>query len=136
LVIAACSGGSVEPRSVAWSWDPCGLAPLQEVSAAFGEPATAESSPAADECRYTVDGTLVRVIVLSDADTCEGTRRSMTALGSTVSAPPDAQNGVFIIEPEGDLLVCDPQVTYLLTAGGRSNELLALAVLLPSERSD
>jgi hypothetical protein len=79
---------------------------------------------------------LLRVIVLSDSDTCEGTRRSMTALGSTVSAPDDAGDGVFVIEPEGDILVCDPQVTYLLVAGGRSNELLALTTPLPSERSD
>lgn len=136
LLIAACSGSSVEPRSVAWSLDPCGLAPPQDVSAAFGSPATAEPSPVADECRYTVSDTLMRVIVLSDSDTCEGSRRSMTALGSTVSEPLDAPNGVFIIEPEGDVLVCDAQVTYLLTAGGRSSELLSLATLLPSDRSN
>ena len=133
---AACSSGVAEPRSVAWSWDPCGLAPLPEVSAVFGTTATAEQSPAADECRFLVDGALLRVIVLSDSDTCEGTQRSIAALGDTVSTPAGAPRGVFLIEPKGDVLVCDPQVTYLLTAGGRSDELLALAATLPSERSD
>ena len=136
LAIAACGGTDAEPRSVAWSWDPCGLAPLPEVSAAFEAEAAAVASPADDECRYDVDGTLLRVIVLSDSDTCEGTRRSMTALGSTVSAPADAPSGVFVIEPEGDVMVCDPQVTYLLRAEGRSTELLALAQTMPSDRSD
>jgi hypothetical protein len=136
VVIAACSGGDTAPRSVAWSWDPCGLAPLQEVAAAFGTPAAAEPSPVDDECRYRVGGVLVRVVVLSDSDTCEGARRTMAALGDTVSAATDAPDGVFVIEPTGDVLVCDPQVTYLLTAEGRSTELIALTSTLPLERSD
>ena len=136
LFVAACSGGDVEPRGVAWSLDPCGLAPVQEVSAAFGTAAETVASPATDECRYAVGGSLFRVIVLTDSETCEGAQRSVVALGSTVSAPPDAPNGVFVVEPEGDVLVCDPQVTYLLTAGGRATELLDLAAILPSDRSN
>ena len=135
-VLGACSADGAEPRSVAWSWDPCGLAPLQEVSAAFGSPAAAEPSPATDECRYTIDGTLLRVIVLSDSDTCEGTSRSVAALGSTVSAPADGPSGVWLVEPEGDVLVCDPQVTFVMRADGQSAKLLALAQTLPSNRSD
>ena len=137
LVVSTCSGDTdAEPRAVAWSWDPCGLAPPAEVSAAFGEPAVAVASPNAGECRYEVGNVLLRIVVLADDDRCEGAQRALTALGSTVSTSPDAAPGVFTIEPQGDVLVCDPQATYVMRADGSAAELVELAQIAPSERSN
>ncbi|MDJ0960293.1 MAG: hypothetical protein QNJ88_06515 [Acidimicrobiia bacterium] len=134
--LGACGGDDAEPRAIPWSLDPCGLAPPQEVSAAFESSAVPETAPTGDECRYRVDGILLRVIVLSDSDTCDGTQRSIVALGNSTSPAVGGPNGVFLVEPSGDVLVCDPQVTYLLTADGRSAELLSLGGTLPSDRSN
>jgi hypothetical protein len=134
LLVAACSGD--DDSGVAWSSDPCGLAPPQAVAEAFGEDPIIVGSPPPGECRYQVGDTLVRVVVLADSDTCEGARRTLVSLNETLERPPETPGGVYVTVPSGDVLVCDPEATYLMYADGRSDQLLVLAATPPSERSD
>ena len=134
LLVAACSSG--EAPGVAWSSDPCGLAPPQAVAEAFGEDPIIVGSPPAGECRYQVGDTLVRVVVLADSDTCEGARRTLTSLDETLERPPETPGGVYVTVPSGNVLVCDSEATYLMYADGRPDPLLVLASTPPSERSD
>ena len=137
VVVGACTGTSSSANStIPWSADPCGLAPPQDVAAAFGEAPTAVGGAPAGECRYRVDDLLLRLVVLSDRDSCDAATRTYAALGSELIAPADAPPGVFVISPDGDIVVCDAAVTYVVTAGGRTDELLDLARVAPSQRSD
>ncbi len=136
LVVSACSGDDGSVGSIAWSDDPCGLAPPQDVAAAFGVDAVAVAAAAPGECRYEIDGELLRLIVLADADTCEGTRRGFAAMGSQVVAPDGAPEGVFVTQPGGELIVCDAEVTYVLSGPGGVETLIRLVDVLPSDRAD
>lgn len=136
VLLAASACSDPNPPSVAWSDDPCGLAEPQVVAAAFGiDPILVGGAPAG-ECRYRIGDTLMRLTVLSDSDSCDAVIRSYETTGSTVEPPPDGRSGVFVTDPEGDVLVCDEQATYVLIAPGRTPQLLSLTSTLPSERSD
>lgn len=134
LLVAACSSG--DDAGVVWSSDPCGLAPPQAVAEAFGQDPIIVGSPPTGECRYQVGDTLVRVVVLADADTCEGARRTLSSLDETLERPPETPGSVYVTVPSGNVLVCDSEATYLMYADGRSDPLLVLAATPPSDRSD
>jgi hypothetical protein len=134
LAVSACS--APDPASIAWSDDPCGLAEPQIVAAAFGiDPVSIGNAPDG-ECRYRVGDGLMRLTVLSDSNSCAAVIRSYETTGSSVVSPPNGRDGVFVAEPQGDVLVCDEQATYVMIAPGRTEQLLELTATLPSERSD
>jgi len=136
LIAGACSGAPGESDSVAWSSDPCGLAPPTDVASAFGIDPSPIGGVPQSECRYQVGDTLLRVIVVSDRDACEGLTRSYAALGESLTRPDGADPGVFVSEPGRDIVVCHSDVTYVLRAAGRAEQLLVLARTSPSQRSD
>lgn len=137
IVASACSSGGTErDQSVAWSADPCGLAPPQDVLAAFGTTPTAVATANPGECRYRLGETLLRIVVLADNDSCSGAIRSYEALGNTVAHPDDAPAGIFTADPAGDVIVCDDEATYVMSADASTQQLIELAGTSPSHRSD
>jgi len=137
IAVSGCSNGDAEQgSSVAWSADPCGLVPPPDVLAAFGTNPVPAGISNPGECRFRVGNVLLRVVVLSDHDTCPGATRSYEAVGNELVRPIDAADGIFVAEPAGDVIVCTDEATYVMSADGSTDELIDLAGTSPSQRSD